>query len=109
MSTDVEEIFREVNELPPQEQERLIALLEAQRRADEGHLTLEHLAAEQGTMPLRFEQLLGAPAPDEEDDLKCINIGALVTGRHAWNRIAQLTQTIDPKTQTKHLFSPQVC
>jgi hypothetical protein len=69
MGATVEEIFREARLLPPEERHRLLALLEAQRRAEEGHKSLEQLAAEQGTKPLGFEELLGEPAPDEEDDV----------------------------------------
>jgi hypothetical protein len=69
MGATVEEIFREARSLPPEERDRLLALLEAQRRAEEGHKSLEQLAAEQGTKPLRFEELQGEPAGDEEGEV----------------------------------------
>jgi hypothetical protein len=69
MGTTIEAIFNDVQSLSQEEQRRLLALLEAQRRAGEGHKTLEQMAAEQGTVPLRFEQLLGESAPDGENDV----------------------------------------
>lgn len=69
MASTLETILSEVKSLSPEDRRRLVALLEAQMRAEEGHKSLDQLVAEQGTKPLTFQELLGEPSVDQDDDV----------------------------------------
>ena len=69
MASTLEEILSEVKSLSVEDRRRLVALLEAQMRAEEGHKSLEQLVTEQGTRPLTFQELLGEPSADHDDDV----------------------------------------
>ncbi len=63
--TTLEKILEEAQNLPPDEQQRLRELL--LMGTPEGPKTAEQLAAEQGTRPLSFEEMLGDFWPEDEN------------------------------------------
>ncbi len=67
----LEEIIAEVKALPPAEQKRLREMLNAEANRFDPGQRIAQLVAEQGTRPLRFEEMLGDFWPEEEstDDL----------------------------------------
>ena len=69
MASTLEEILTEVKSLSVEDRRRLVALLEAQMRAEEGHKSLEQLLTEQGTRPLTFQELLGEPSVGQDDGI----------------------------------------
>lgn len=67
----LEEVIEQVKQLSPDEQRRLAEILAAEKPLK----TIEQLVAEQGTHPLKFDDLLG-PAdipPDEESAEEMVN------------------------------------
>jgi hypothetical protein len=66
MSATLEKILEEIQELNPDEQKRLRKLLAERAGAPEAPKSIEELAAEQGTRPLHFDELLGDFWPEDE-------------------------------------------
>lgn len=69
----LDRIIKDAFSLPPQEQRRLIELLNAQIGQSAPQKTIEQMAAEQGKVPLDFAKIrhLGSFFPEDEnvDDL----------------------------------------
>lgn len=62
----LEKVLEEARQLPPNEQQRLIELLAAEQSPLKPLKSIEQLAAEQGTRPLKFEEMLGDFWPEDE-------------------------------------------
>ena len=71
--TTLDKIIREVGNLPPEQQQRLIRLLAERTSQPSQKKTIERIASEQGKSPLKFSDIreLGSFFPDDEnvDDL----------------------------------------
>jgi hypothetical protein len=63
---ELEEIIAEVKALPLAEQNRLREILNAEANRFDPAKRIAQLVAEQGTRPLRFEEMLGDFWPQEE-------------------------------------------
>lgn len=62
----LEKIIAEVQALPPADQKRLREILNAEASRFDSAQRIAQLVAEQGTRPLRFEEMLGDFWPEEE-------------------------------------------
>ena len=62
----LEKVLEDARSLPPEEQQQLLELLSAESPEIEPVITIDQLAAEQGTRPMDFDEMLGDFWPEEE-------------------------------------------
>ncbi len=62
----LEKVLEDFRSLAPEEQRRLLELLMVESSEIQPAVTIEQLAAEQGTKPMDFEEMLGDFWPEDE-------------------------------------------